>query len=107
MSDGIGQQEHIYKSFAVLSQARRWGDVGRFVGQPKLQSAACGSNEPTQCPSRRITSPVFVGRDHRLASASPSSQLRLVQAKAPPCHPKQFRRFHNQQYISTCLYYGA
>ncbi len=44
MPDGIGQQEHIYQSFAVLREARWWRDVGQFVSQPKLQSTACGSN---------------------------------------------------------------
>ena len=107
MPNGIGQQKYIHQSFAVLSEARRWRDVRQFVNQPKLQSAACGSNEPTQRPSCWITPPVFVGRDHRLAGSSPSRQLGLIQARALPRHPKQFRRFHNQQYISTCLCYGA
>ena len=107
MPDGVGQQEHIYQAFAVLSEACRWRDVGQFVCQTKLQSAACGSNEPTQSPSRRITPPVLVGRDHWLASTSTSRQLHLVQARAPPRHPQQFRRFHKQHYISTCLCCGA
>lgn len=103
MADGVGQEKYIYESRSMLFEARGWWYVGRLGCQTELQTATRSSNQSAEGAGSWVPSSMLISRNHRLAGTGTRRQLRLAQALAPPRLPKQFRRFHNQQYISTCL----
>lgn len=107
MSDGVGQEKYIYESGSMLFEARGRWNVGRLGCQPELQTATRSSNQSVEGAGGGVPSTMLIGRYHRLACTGTGRQLRLAQSLAPPRLPKQFRRFHNQQYISSCLCLGS
>lgn len=53
-----------------------------------------GLDDPPEGPTGRVTAPVLVGRDHRLARASAPRQLGLGEAGSPAHRPDKLMGFH-------------